>query len=86
MRLIRSTAPDFKSVYTDNVQISANFFGLTTRIGTVTQVTDSELHVLDSFALNMSPEHARSFHKLLGEQLEKYRESFGELRDEPTHS
>ena len=52
-------------------------------LGEVTAVDEKNIHVQDHAIVHTSPEHAVSLHKLLAAQIEKYRESFGEIRELP---
>src|SRR5712692_7223631 len=73
----RTQASNFQSIYVNNVQISVSYFDVKMLLGEVSAITDGRLNVSDKVAVTMSPEHAASLHKLLGDQLEKYRENFG---------
>src|SRR5436309_1838370 len=83
MAISRSRSNTFQSVYADNAQLSVNFFGISMLLGEVSSVEDGTLGVMDHVMVHMSPEHAASLYHLLGAQIDKYRASFGELREIP---
>jgi hypothetical protein len=80
----RTPAPYFQSIYANNAQISTSYFDIRMRLGEVTGVLPDRIPVLDKVEIVMSPEHAASLYRLLGQQIEIYRQSFGEIRIEPT--
>jgi len=76
----RSQCPGFQSFYADNVQMSVNFYGVSVLLGEVVEVDETAIHVSDRARVHISPEYAVELHRLLGDQIEKYRVNFGEIR------
>lgn len=83
MRMERTPAPTFQAIYTNNVQISISYFDIAISLGQVTGASAELVRVADLAKIYLTPEHAASLHSLLGQQLQRYRETFGELRPEP---
>jgi hypothetical protein len=79
----RRRTDGFQSVYADNVQVSVNYFGISMLLGEVEEVGQQAIKVCDRVMVHMSPEQAGALHKLLGVQIEKYCENFGQLRPAP---
>lgn len=83
LRIERSPIGAFQTIYSNNLQITLTYFDIKIVFGEVSAVTDDTLRVLDKAAVYMSPEHASALYRILGEQLQKYRDRFGDIRPEP---
>ena len=81
-----SPSPNRLAIYSDDAQISRNFYGFTVKFNQIIEIDHEkkELYLEERAVVSMSPEHAAAIHKVLGQQLEDYVETYGELRPRPS--
>ena len=77
--------PQFTTVYANSANVAVSFFDLKIIFGTVdhADVSENALHVEDSVAVAMSPEHAKAFLALLSQHVALYERNFGAIREAP---
>jgi hypothetical protein len=81
--VFREQSSGFQTIYVNNAQIALSFFDIKLLFGEVVSASDEGVKVLEKLAVYMSPEHAVAFHRVLGSQLQVYRDRFGEIRPSP---
>lgn len=82
VRGIKSTpAPDFKTLYSNNVSLSVSTWDFKLRFGVVTAAEEDGLSVTDWCEIYMAPEHVVALVKALDINIKSYQETYGPIRD-----
>jgi hypothetical protein len=68
-------------LYVDSVRIQASGFGFKITFSSVTDASDEAIDMDDYVVIGMSPEHAASLYKMLGEHLSAFQQGAGPLRN-----
>ncbi len=78
-------SPNRISIYADDTQVARNYFGFSIKFNQILHIDTEkgDVYLEEMAVVSMSPEHASAVHRVLGEQLESFVETFGELRQRP---
>lgn len=72
-------APDFKNLYSNNVQLTATPFDIVFIFGENQALKDNFLIVEQLAKVTMSPQHAKVFSQLLADNIAKWEQTFGPI-------
>jgi len=72
-------APDFHSIYSNNVAFTMSAFDLSFIFGEITNVEDRVLNVNQKLRVTMSPQHAKAFALVLLQNLKTYEQTVGPI-------
>ena len=71
--------PDFKSIYSNNVNMTVTPFDFVFKFGENQGMKDNILIVDLHSTVTMSPQHAKVFSQLLAENVAKWEQTFGPI-------
>ena len=69
----------YRQIYANTLKAGHTQFDVTITFGQIVQQVDGDIARNDLVAIQLSPQHAKVFHKLLGRVVEGYEEQHGTI-------
>ena len=76
-------APDYRDTYANSVQIRVSMWDFHLTFGTLRQESPEEVRIENSHGIYLSPQQAKAFWNILGQNLAQYQQTFGNIALEP---
>ncbi len=76
-------AENYRDTYANSVQVRLSVWDFHLIFGTVEQSSPTEVQVLNSQGVYLSPQQAKALWNVLGQNLAQYEQTFGKLALEP---
>jgi len=81
-----TNAPDYRESYANSVQIRVSMWDFHLTFGTLRQESPEEVNIENSQGIYLSPQQAKAFWNVLGQNLAQYQQTFGNIALEPQQS
>jgi flagellar protein FlaG len=78
-----ANSPDYRESYANNVQIRVSMWDFHLAFGTLRQDSPEEVKIENSQGIYLSPQQAKAFWNVLGQNLAQYQQTFGNIALEP---
>ncbi|AXC09439.1 hypothetical protein ACPOL_0052 [Acidisarcina polymorpha] len=78
-----TNAPDYRDTYANSVQIRVSMWDFHLTFGTLRRETPEEVNIENSQGIYLSPQQAKAFWNILGQNLAQYQQTFGNIALEP---
>lgn len=75
--------PEYRDIYANSVQIRVTMWDFHLTFGTLRQQPPEEVHIENSLGIYLSPQQAKAFWNILGQNLAQYQQTFGNIALEP---
>ena len=72
--------PDFKTVYSNNVQMSVSLWDMSLVFGEIGEIKDGEIEILQSVKISLSREMAKAVLMMLARNIGFFESQFGEIK------
>jgi hypothetical protein len=82
-RVQLTNAPDYRESYANSVQIHVSIWDFHLTFGTLRQETSEEVKIENLQGIYLSPQQAKAFWNILGQNLAQYQQTFGNIALEP---
>ena len=82
-RVVVSQTPEYRDSYANSVQIRVSVWDFFLTFGTAMQATAEELTIQNHTGVYLSPQQAKALWNMLGQNLEQYEMTFGNIALEP---
>jgi hypothetical protein len=77
--VVWNTPPEIQSIYTNTIEVNANIWDFTLRIGLIQKVTESEVLALEQAKILMSPQQAKVLAQVFSGVVAEYERRVGEI-------
>ncbi len=78
-----TNAPDYRDTYANSVQIRVSMWDFHLTFGTLRHESPEEVNIENSQGIYLSPQQAKAFWNILGQNLAQYQQTFGNISLEP---
>jgi flagellar protein FlaG len=78
-----TVAPEYRETYANSVQIRVSVWDFHLTFGTLRQESPEEVKVENLQGIFLSPQQAKAFWNVLGQNLAQYQQTFGTIALEP---
>jgi len=78
-----TNAPDYRESYANSVQIRVSMWDFHLTFGTLRHESPEEVKIENSQGIYLSPQQAKAFWNILGQNLAQYQQTFGNIALEP---
>jgi flagellar protein FlaG len=78
-----TSSPDYRDTYANSVQIRASMWDFHLTFGILRQESPEEVKIENSQGIYLSPQQAKAFWNVLGQNLAQYQQTFGNIALEP---
>src|SRR5271167_4690874 len=78
-----TTAPDYRDTYANSVQIRVSMWDFHLTFGTLRHESPEAVSIENSQGIYLSPQQAKAFWNVLGQNLAQYQQTFGNIALEP---
>src|SRR5271170_563584 len=78
-----SNAPDYRETYANSVQIRVSMWDFHLTFGTLRHESPEAVSIENSQGIYLSPQQAKAFWNVLGQNLAQYQQTFGNIALEP---
>ena len=78
-----TNSPDYRETYANSVQIRVSMWDFHLAFGTLRQESPEEVKIENSQGIYLSPQQAKAFWNILGQNLAQYQQTFGNISLEP---
>jgi hypothetical protein len=75
--------PEYRDNYANSVQIRVSMWDFHLAFGTLRQESADEVHIENTQGIYLSPQQAKAFWNVLGQNLAQYQQTFGNIALEP---
>lgn len=75
--------PDYRETYANSVQVRVSVWDFLLTFGTAQQQNPEEVTIHNQQAVYLSPQQAKALWNMLGQNLEQYEMTFGNIALEP---
>ena len=82
-KIVLSDAPDYRDTYANNVQIRVSVWDFHIAFGIFRQESPESVNIENRQGIYLSPQQAKAFWNLLGQNLAQYQQTFGNIALEP---
>jgi flagellar protein FlaG len=82
-RINLTNAPDYRESYANSVQIRVSMWDFHLTFGTLRQESSEEVNIENHQGIYLSPQQAKAFWNILGQNLAQYQQTFGNIALEP---
>ena len=82
-RIVTTNAPDFREIYANSVQIRVSMWDFHLTFGTLRQESAETVNIENLQGIYLSPQQAKAFWNVLGQNLAQYQQTFGNIALEP---
>jgi hypothetical protein len=76
-------APEYRDTYANSVQIRVSMWDFHLAFGTLRQESAEEVNIENLQGIYLSPQQAKAFWNILGQNLAQYQQTFGNISLEP---
>ncbi len=78
-----TNAPDYRDTYANSVQIRVSMWDFHLTFGTLRHESPEAVSIENSQGIYLSPQQAKAFWNVLGQNLAQYQQTFGNIALEP---
>jgi flagellar protein FlaG len=78
-----TNAPDYRDNYANSVQIRVSMWDFHLTFGVLRQESPDEVNIENRQGVYLSPQQAKAFWNVLGQNLAQYQQTFGNIALEP---
>lgn len=82
-RVVLTSTPDYREIYANSVQVRVSVWDFLLTFGTAQQQTPEEVTIQNQQGVYLSPQQAKALWNMLGQNLEQYERTFGNIALEP---
>ncbi len=82
-RVTQTNAPDYRDNYANSVQIRVSMWDFHLTFGTLRHESAEEVRIENAQGIYLSPQQAKAFWNVLGQNLAQYQQTFGNIALEP---
>ena len=82
-RVIVNQTPEYSESYANSVQVRVSVWDFFLTFGTAHQANPEELTIQNQHGVYLSPQQAKALWNMLGQNLEQYEMTFGNIALEP---
>jgi hypothetical protein len=84
-KIVLTNAPEFRETYANSVQIHVSVWDFHLTFGTLRRESPEEVNIENTQGIYLSPQQAKAFWNILGQNLAQYQQTFGNIALEPHH-
>ncbi|MFC6647499.1 DUF3467 domain-containing protein [Granulicella cerasi] len=78
-RIVLDKTPDYRDSYANSVQVRLSIWDFRLIFGTLDQTAADEVNIENFQGIYLSPQQAKALHSILGQNIQQYEQSFGEI-------
>jgi hypothetical protein len=82
-KITLTNAPDYRDTYANSVQIRVSMWDFHLTFGTLRHESPEAVSIENSQGIYLSPQQAKAFWNVLGQNLAQYQQTFGNIALEP---
>jgi Protein of unknown function (DUF3467) len=82
-KITLANAPDYRETYANSVQIRVSMWDFHLTFGTLRHESPEAVSIENSQGIYLSPQQAKAFWNVLGQNLAQYQQTFGNIALEP---
>jgi hypothetical protein len=78
-----SNSPEYRESYSNSVQVRVSLWDFFLSFGLITQTAPDQVQINNFQGIFLSPQQAKALANVLGQNIQQYESTFGEIKLEP---